>query len=79
MAFRGKHMGGVKPCSDTVVLPESFGKQKQSQRGNPPAFSFGAGGDKSNRWNAGNLKASLTHAEVMRMPVTMFQPHLVSV
>jgi hypothetical protein len=70
-------MGKLKPCSDTVSLPVSFGRQQQSQRTNPAAFTFGAGKD-PNRWKDGNMKASLTHAEIMKMPVTMFQPHLVS-
>jgi hypothetical protein len=71
------HMAKLKACSDTVSMPISFGKQQQSTRANPACFSFGAGKD-PNRWKDGNMKASLTHAEIMKMPVTMFQPHLVS-
>ena len=62
---------GMKPCSDTVDLGSSLGRQKQSTKKNPPAFSFG-----STKREAAS-KASLSHEEVLKMPTTLFQPHMV--
>jgi len=67
------YMDKMDPCSDTVNLGSSIGKQKQSTRRTDPAFSFGS----SSREKA--MKSSLSHAEIMRMPTTLFQPHMMKV